>query len=76
MSAFKESLKMSDEDIHKIEQNTREQRQSTLWHSVRRYRITASEFGVVAHRNPDTPPDSLVLSILQPRQFTSAVRKC
>lgn len=63
---------MSDEDIRKIEQNTREQRQSTRWHSVRRYRITASKFVVVAHRKPDTPPDSLVLSILQPRQFTSA----
>ena len=30
VSAFKESLKMSDEDIRKVEQNTREQRHSTL----------------------------------------------
>ena len=58
--------------MREIEQNTRGQRNSSLWYSVRRYRITASRFGEIVRRKPDTPPDVLVLSILQPRSFSSA----
>ena len=54
-----------------IEQSTRDQRESTLWFLVRRYRITASRFGEILHRRKDTPPDRLVLSILNPRTFSS-----
>ena len=39
---------------------------------MRCYRLTASLFGEIAHRKPTTPPDSLVLRILQPKQFSSA----
>ena len=70
--AFKQSLQMPAEKLREIEQNTREQRNSPLWLKVRRYRITASRFGEILHRRADTPPDRLVLSILQPRSFSSA----
>ena len=70
--AFKETLKVSRERIQDIERSTREQRHSSLWFSARRYRITSSVFGSVFKRRPDTPPDNLVLSIIQPRNFSSA----
>ena len=72
VAAFKDSLKLSPSKVREIEQNTREQKQSPLWFSVRRYRITASRFGEILRRKHDTTPDALVLSILQPRSFTSA----
>ena len=55
-----------------MERSTREQRHSLLWFSARRYRIMSSVFGSVFKRRPDTPPDNLVLSIIQPRNFSSA----
>ena len=69
---FKASLNVSDQVIRKIENNTRQQRNSPLWYNVRRYRITASMFGNTLRRKLSTPPDRLVLSILQPKVFTSA----
>ena len=71
VAAFKDSLKLPASKLREIEQNTREQKQSPLWFSVRRYRITASRFGEILRRKHDTPPDALVMSILQPRSFTS-----
>ena len=52
---FKKSLVMSDEAIHKLERDTKDQRNSTTWHQVQRYRITASKFGAIIRRRPDTP---------------------
>ena len=69
--AFKQSLQMSPSQLRNIEQSTREQRESSLWFSARRYRITASHFGEILHRRRDTPPDRLVLSILKPRKFST-----
>ena len=69
---FKKSLCMSPHQLREIEQSTREQSQSPLWHSVRRYRITASYFGSIFRRKPTTPPQSLVLQILGAKPFTSA----
>ena len=37
---------------------------------MRRYRITASLFGFVLFRKPDTPPGNLFLCILHPRKFS------
>lgn len=71
ISAFKESLYVSEDDIREIEQNTRDQRLSPLWHSARRFRITASNFGSVMSRRHDTPPDCLVLQLVQPKKFSS-----
>ena len=70
--AFKESLAVSDEKIIEIERDTRDQRNSSLWFSVRQFRLTSSLFGTVLHRKANTPPDSLVLCILQQKQFSSA----
>ncbi len=48
--AFKESLKLSPEQIRQIDRDTKDQRHSALWFSVRRYRLTASLFGGVLRR--------------------------
>ena len=72
VAAFKESLSMSEEQIDKLEHETRNQRQSSTWFSARRYRLTSSLFGDILHRQNDTPPDALVLKILKPCQFSSA----
>ena len=71
VEAFKESLRLSPSQLRHVELSTREQRNSYEWYSMRRYRITASRFGEILHRRLDTPPDRLVLSILQPRKFSS-----
>ena len=72
VSAFKESLTISDEKIREVELNTREQRESSFWFQVRRHRITSSMFGQVLRRKEQTPPDSLVLQILQPKHFSTS----
>ena len=71
IAAFKESLKLPSDKLRQIEQSTRDQRHSDMWFSARRYRITASRFGDILHRRSTTPPDALVLSILQPKSFSS-----
>ena len=42
------------------------------WFSVWHYRITASLFGHVLHHQETTLPDSLVLRIVEQKQFSSA----
>ena len=69
---FKKSLCMPSHRLREIEQSTRDQSLSSLWYSVRRYRITASYFGHVYRRKPTTSPQSLVLQILGAKPFTSA----
>lgn len=72
MSAFKESLRITEDKVREIERNTRQQRLSSLWFSSRRYRITASNFGTVLTLQRRTKPDNLVLQILRPKSFSSA----
>ena len=72
IEAFKSSLSLNEEITCKIERDTRQQKNSTLWFEMRCYHLTASLFGNVPQRRPDTPPDSLVLKILQPKQFSSS----
>ena len=68
IAAFMESLHVNDDKAREFERETRDQRHSSLWYSVHRYRITSSLFGtVLSHR--DT---SLVLRIVQPKQFSTA----
>ena len=38
---------------------------------MRRYRLTASSFGEIFRRRPETIPDALVLKLLQRRQISS-----
>jgi len=69
---FKNSLRVIPERVREIERLTREQRNSPMWFDVRRHRLTASIFGEVMCRKTGTPPDSLVLRILEHKHFTSA----
>ena len=71
VTEFKKSLCMPANKLREIEQSTRDQRKSSLWHTVRQYRLTASLFGSVYKRKPTTPPQALVLQILSGKQFTS-----
>ena len=48
------------------------QRNSSLWYEVRHFRLTASLFGTIVRRKPGTPPEKLVMCILQQNRFTSA----
>ena len=75
VTAFKRSLEVTSDKACEIERDTREQRKSSLWFSVRQYRITASMFGAVLSRRPDTPPDSLVLRIIHPKTFSTEATK-
>ena len=68
---FKKSLELPPEKTCEIEQNTRDQHNSPLWFSVRRYRVTASYFGAIYCRRSDTPPQALVLQILGTKQVTA-----
>ena len=72
VDSFKASLAVTDEDIQKIERETVEQRNSSLWYKVRHFRLTASLFGTIFKRKPGTPLDKLVMRILQRKRFTSA----
>lgn len=71
IAEFKKTLCVTLMEARDIERNTREQRLSPLWFAVRRHRITASMFGSVLSRKADTPPDSLVLRIIQPKHFST-----
>ena len=64
ITGYKGTLCISEDKAREIEQGTREQRNSSLWHSVRQYQITSSLFGAVLAGRETTPPDSLVLRIL------------
>ena len=71
VSAFIESLHVLEGRIREIEMATREQCRSPKWFDARSYRLTVSLFGEVLCRRPDTPPDSLVLRVIEHKQFTS-----
>ena len=72
VSEFKKSLHLPLDKCRDIEMKTRDQSQCSLWYSVRKYRITASYFGLIYHRLPTTAPHSLVLRMLGTSSFTSA----
>ena len=63
---------MTDDQIRSIEQKTRDQRLSPLWHSKFCFRITASYFRSVLDRKESTPPNNLVISSLQLKKFPTA----
>ena len=72
---FKKALQVSDAQIREIERDTRDQRHSSLWYSVRRCRLTASQFGRVYSRKASTSPDKPVLELIQCRSLsTPAIR--
>ena len=61
----------SNDEIRELERKTREQRNSPKWFAARRFWITASIFGDIIHRRPETAPDNLVKRILQQKRFFS-----
>ena len=71
MFSFKSSLNLTVEKAHEIERTTRGQHKTALWFSVRKYRITASNFGAVLSQKDATPPDKLIMQIIQPRSFST-----
>ena len=54
VSALKDSLKLSTQKICDIERKTKDQDQSPLWHSRRRFWLTASYFGEIRRRLSST----------------------
>lgn len=62
---FKKSLNITLQQAREIEGNTRSQRHLPEWFAARRYRITASVFGLIYCRKSDTPPDALVARLLE-----------
>ena len=64
---FKKCFAVTEEKSREIERDTCEQRNSPLGFNVRRYRLRD-----VYRRKPSTPPDSLVLRIINKKYFTSA----
>ena len=72
---FISTLKVTEEKAREIEANTRDQRLSPQWFAACRFLLTASMFGSVVTRKPDTPPDNLALRIIQPKSFSSEATK-
>ena len=72
---FISTLKVTEEKAREIEANTRDQRLSPQWFAACRFQLTASMFGSVVTRKPDTPPNNLVLRIIQPKSFSSEATK-
>lgn len=64
ISSLKQSLKLTPQQIRKLEIDTRQQNISPLWHQARKLRITSSVFGDVKQRKDETKPDCLVTRIL------------
>ena len=69
------NLSVTMQQVREIEGKTRSQRHSPEWFAACRYRITASVFGLIYHRKPDTAPDVLVVNLLDQRQVTSPAIK-
>ena len=71
ISAFKQSLQVSEDKIREIELNTRDQRHTPLWYSTQQYRLITSQFGRILSRKSDTPPDKLVLQLIQSKSVST-----
>ena len=71
VDSFKASLAVTDNDIRRIERETVGQRKLLAGTRFAIF-VSASIFGTILRRKPDTPPDKLVLRVLQSKRFTSA----
>ena len=65
IAEFMKGLVITEEEARKIEQRTRQQRHSPEWFAASRFRLTSSVFGEIFHRRPDTPPDALVVRLIE-----------
>ena len=68
---FKKSLSVTMQQARETEGKTQNQRHSPEWFAAHHYRITASVFGLIHHRKPDTAQDALVVKLLDQWQVTS-----
>ncbi|KAK4872455.1 hypothetical protein RN001_014484 [Aquatica leii] len=69
---YLKDIRLTEDEIRNIEQNTRVQRKSDLWFSERRKIVTASKFYDVCSKLPYTSRASLVQSIIRPKHFSAA----
>ena len=72
---FISTLKVTEEKAREIEVNARDQRLSPQWFAACHFLLTASMFGSVVTRKPDTLPNNLLLRIIQPKRFSSDATK-
>ena len=61
---YMQSMSLSKEVVDRIEEMTREQADSKLWHALRNGRLTSSRFGEILHRRQTTDPRRLVKDIM------------
>ena len=64
-----QSLKISDDQIKAVEEETRDQSSNELWFLVRAGRVTASVFRVATNTNSSRPSESLINNICYPESY-------
>jgi hypothetical protein len=64
-----DKLKVSKEEVHAIEAETREQSKSRRWHRERQWRLTASNFGTIIHATSRRNKKTLCETLAHPRQI-------
>ena len=66
---FLSSLEVDEDELNKIEMETREQVGSERWREERRFRFTASRFHVISKRQRNH--DTFAKQLIYPNEFTS-----
>ncbi|KAL4105323.1 hypothetical protein QTP88_020571 [Uroleucon formosanum] len=69
------SLKLSSQEIVELERNTIDQGKSETWHTERKYRLTASNFGRVCKLRKTTPRANTVKYVLYGIQYEPMVKE-
>ncbi|KAH7957490.1 hypothetical protein HPB52_019268 [Rhipicephalus sanguineus] len=65
-------LRISSEDAAALEQNTRQQSQSTTWRNSRANRLTASKFGTVLSRKAPWTERGIA-NVMRPKEFSNGI---